>query len=398
MALPVYVKILSDQWNKLKELMAVLHPDSTDLGRIRSRVMDELDSYDPSKKKYTVGLIKSYVIQSAWKAEHSDQVDRHLAALRHPGFSMDVIARFGLGDHLYALDQQIKAVCHYIESWEYQLELNFAQLDLVTDLNLSQKTLECQRSAAGLTTGFATMRASQAQLLSSNADNRELAASVGAAATSATTCAVITDGLTRTVESLKERADKKVSVIKPSIETLMDQAKLSNSLALMLRSTLELITHCYDKAKADSAVRKNLLFRNSPKQVVEQLALIHQVEGKQQMSTNQFRVNLFILSILVLMAAGIACLSYYYFTAHLPVTHFAIGIALVGVAFLSTFGYHIYQQRHIGMLNKYIHTEKSSKSSEEHLDGMIAIPLSADFGDDQTRAASNVTQNNSTFV
>lgn len=398
MAVPVYVKILTDRWSELKKLMAIPNAYCTGQDESRSRVIGELDSYDSSKKQYTALLIKSYVIQNVWKAEYSDQIDKHLAALSHPGFSMDVIVRFELGDHLYALHYHLTAICRYIENWEHQLDLNFTQLDLVTDLKLQQETEEWQRLAAELKTEFASMRASQAHFLSSTADNRELTASVGAAATSASTCAVITNGLTRAVKSLKERAAVKVLAVKPRIETLMDQTELSNSLGVLLRSTQEFTTHCYNKAKANSAVRKNLLFRNSPKQVVEQLALIHQVEGKQQMSTNQFRINLFILSILVLMAAGIACLSYYYFAAHLSVAHFAVGIALVGVAFISTFCYHLYQQRHIGMLNKYLHTEKLTKSSEEHLDGMVAIPLSANFGVDQARPESSYVPSSSTSV
>ncbi|MEC7030146.1 MAG: hypothetical protein VXW87_00550 [Pseudomonadota bacterium] len=387
MADSIYVKVIKNQWTQLKRFLDRRSSVSlTQREQIRAEVISELENYEPSRKQRIKELCACYTIQTSWKQEHTDQVERLLAALSQPGFSTDVILRFELGDYLWQLQSFMESANHYIQSWNHKLDINFAQLDSPHDIELTDIITESTTASNSLLLSFGKLRLHHKNIvaLCSKGDvDAEVLKSVQDLARDEAdkSAEVCNKGIVEIDGQMERLAAGKSQYLLNQVTKvigLLDQtAFATNHIPDILAAATSLTKQCFEKASVEKTIKKVAAFRNdSPKRIIEQLALIRQIEEKQKRSTNQFRANLFLLSILVLMLAGIVCLAYYYFAAHLPVTHFAIGIGLVSVAFVSIFCHHIYQQRKIGQLNKYIHAEREkSMYTEPKHDGFVAVNL-----------------------
>lgn len=386
MADSIYVKVIKNQWSQLKRFLDRRSSVSlTDRDQIRAEVISELENYEPSRKQRIKELCACYTIQTSWKQEHTDQVERLLAALSQPGFSTDVIARFELGDYLWQLQSFMESANHYIQSWNHEIDINFAQLDSLHDIELTDIVTQSTTASDRLRLNFGMLRTFHAKIVREGSDGEidtNILKSIQNIASDTDQCAATCNnaivGMGTQMEKLAAGKSQYVLNRVTRVTGLLDQTDFAtNHIPDILAAATSLTKQCFEKASVEKTIKKVAAFRNdSPKRIIEQLALIRQIEEKQKRSTNQFRANLFLLSILVLMLAGIVCLAYYYFAAHLPVTHFAIGIGLVSVAFVSTFCHHIYQQRKIGQLNKYIHAEREkSMYPEPQHDGFVAVNI-----------------------
>ncbi len=385
MAHPVYVHLIKNEWKKLKEFIEANNSSGQIIQPSDVGIM--LRGYMPDNREDVNQKASNYLISNNWEHANTEHIDKIVSAISQKGFSMDVIAQFELQDHLWQLYTSLEESNTYIEHWKQHISENLSVLGQLSTISNEIKSGTYDKTAESIELQFAGFMAVHSQILKTGqgSPTKNTVNSLSNVASADTQSSAIQESinkLTISVSRLSTQVSSELGKFISSLDAAINKRDIRDSLARnLVTNSDDFINHCYNKGPDKLGAAKGLERKNRPKRIIEHLLLLNQVKERSLSTTHRFRANIFILFTLTIMASLFACLTYYYFSVHLPVVHFILGVSLVVTLFISALGYHFYQQRKISALSKYVHDDRAHKSAPQH-DNFVAMPLGNLAGED----------------